>query len=61
MLTVLICDDEAVARKVVRDLTDSVLKSRKLKYEIIEFASGEELVDNYPKDADLTIFLPNKN
>jgi DNA-binding LytR/AlgR family response regulator len=55
MLTVLICDDEAVARKVVRDLTDSVLKNRNLKYEIIEFASGEKLVDNYPKDADLIL------
>ena len=55
MLTVLICDDEVVARRVARDQTESVLKERDLKYEIIEFASGEELIDNYPKDADFVL------
>lgn len=48
-----ICDDEDIHRKVIADYLSKVFSSE--SYEVVEFSSGEELLENYPEKLDILL------
>lgn len=48
-----ICDDEYIHRKVIVDYLGMVFPSE--SYEVVEFNSGEELLENYPEKLDILL------
>lgn len=48
-----ICDDEYIHRKVIVDYLGMVFSSE--SYEVVEFNSGEELLENYPEKLDILL------
>lgn len=55
-LEIIICDDDFVHRSILRDFLCKVLEEEFLEYNLLEFSSGEELLESYPKKADI-LFL----
>lgn len=55
MINIGICDDELHYRSKIKDILEKTLRSYPINYNIYEFSSGEELLDNYPKDLDILI------
>jgi len=50
-----ICDDELHYRSKIKDMLKEILSSYPINYKVYEFSSGEELLNNYPKDLDILI------
>lgn len=50
---IVICDDEAIHRKILRTYLSKTLD--KNSYKLIEFSSGKELLNNYPQRIDLLL------
>lgn len=50
---IVICDDEDIHRKIIIDYLSKVFQSE--PYEVIEFNSGEQLLENYPKKIDILL------
>lgn len=48
-----ICDDEYIHRKVLGDYLGKVFSGE--SYEVVEFNSGEELLENYPQKLDILL------
>lgn len=55
MVVLGICDDEKHYRSIIRKYLEEILKSNAQSYEIHEFTSGEELLENYPNNLDILI------
>lgn len=55
MINIGICDDELYCRSNIKDILKEILSSYPINYNIYEFSSGEELLNNYPKDLDILI------
>ncbi|MGL4877296.1 LytR/AlgR family response regulator transcription factor [Paraclostridium dentum] len=55
MVVLGICDDEKHYRSIIRKYLEEILKSNVQSYEIHEFTSGEELLENYPNNLDILI------
>ncbi|MEG1132111.1 MAG: LytTR family DNA-binding domain-containing protein [Romboutsia sp.] len=55
MINIGICDDELHYRSNIKDILKEILSSYPINYNIYEFSSGEELLNNYPKDLDILI------
>ena len=55
MINIGICDDELLYRIKIKDILKELLRSYSINYNIYEFSSGEELLNNYPKDLDILI------
>lgn len=55
MINIGICDDELNYRVKIKDILKEILSSYPINYNIYEFSSGEELLNNYPKDLDILI------
>ena len=55
MINIAICDDELYYRTEIKDTLKSLLSSYSINYNIYEFSSGEELLDNYPQNLDILI------
>ena len=55
MINIAICDDELYYRTEIKDTLKSLLSSYSINYNIYEFSSGEELLNNYPKNLDILI------
>ena len=55
MINIGICDDELYSREQIKDILNKLLCSYPIKYNIFEFSSGEELLNNYPKNLDILI------
>lgn len=55
MINIGICDDEIHYRSNIRDMLKEILSSNPIDYNIYEFSSGEELLNNYPKNLDILI------
>lgn len=55
MINIGICDDELYSREQIKDILNKLLCSYPIKYNIFEFPSGEELLNNYPKNLDILI------
>lgn len=52
-LSIAICEDEEVHRKILRTYLNRTLSSQ--QYRLIEFSSGEELLINYPHSIDILL------
>lgn len=50
---IVICDDEDIHRNIIIDYLSKVFSSE--LYEVVEFNSGEELLENYPKKIDILL------
>lgn len=55
MINIGICDDELHCRLKIKDIIDKILSSYLINYNIYEFSSGEDLLNNYPKGLDILI------
>ena len=55
MVVLGICDDEKYYRSIIRKYLEEILQSNVQSYEIHEFISGEELLENYPNNLDILI------
>jgi DNA-binding LytR/AlgR family response regulator len=55
-LTIVICDDEVLHRSILKDYLCKILDEEFLEYNLLEYSSGEELLECYPKKADI-LFL----
>lgn len=55
-LKIAICEDSAEQAELLRGYIGKVLDKRQIDYQILEFNSGEELIENYDKTIQL-IFL----
>lgn len=55
MINIGICDDELHCRLKIKDIIDKILSSYPINYNIYEFSSGEDLLNNYPKGLDILI------
>lgn len=55
MINIGICDDEIHYRSNIKDTLKEILSSNPIDYNIYEFSSGEELLNNYPKNLDILI------
>ena len=55
MINIGICDDEISYRLKKKDILKEILSSYPINYKVYEFSSGEELLNNYPKDLDILI------
>ncbi|MGL5752235.1 MAG: LytR/AlgR family response regulator transcription factor [Paraclostridium sp.] len=54
ILSIVICDDEAIHREILKSYLNRILD--KNTYKLVEFSNGKELLDNYPERVDL-LFL----
>lgn len=55
MINIGICDDEVHYLIKIKDILNEILSSYPINYNIHEFSSEEELLNNYPKDLDILI------
>ncbi len=55
MINIGICDDELHYILKIKDILKEILSLYHINYNIYEFSSGEELLNNYPKDLDILI------
>ncbi|MDK2587399.1 LytTR family DNA-binding domain-containing protein [Romboutsia sedimentorum] len=55
MINIGICDDELHYILKIKDILEKILSSYSINYKIYQFSSGEELLNNYPKDLDILI------
>lgn len=55
MIKIAICEDEIIHRTILEDYLNTILINSNIKYEILTFESGEELVENYKKDIDIIL------
>ena len=55
MINIAICDDDLYYITETKDILKSLLSSYSINYNIYEFSSGEELLDNYPQNLDILI------
>lgn len=55
-LDIVICEDDLLQRENLAHCLRQILKDKEVNYRIIEFSSGEELLDNYPDKIDI-LFL----
>ena len=56
MLSIVICDDDSTHIDILKEHLIKILQDLNMKYNILEFKSGEELVENYPGKIDI-LFL----
>ena len=55
MISIGICDDELHYRLNIKETLDKILTSYPINYKLYEFSSGEDVLNNYPKDLDILI------
>lgn len=56
MITCVICEDEEIQRKKIKKYITMMLKEFRISYKILEFDSGQKLLNAYPNQADI-LFL----
>lgn len=55
MIKIAICEDEEIHRNILKDYLEIILKYLDTNYKILEFSSGEDLLENYPEKLDLLL------
>ena len=55
MIKIAICEDEAIHRNILVNYLNKFFKDLKFQYEITEFKSGEQLIENYRNDTDILL------
>lgn len=53
MIKVVICEDQLNQQKLLEEYLNDILKNCTEVYEILTYKSGEDLLNNYPKDVDI--------
>ncbi|WP_042276440.1 LytR/AlgR family response regulator transcription factor [[Clostridium] dakarense] len=53
VLNIAICDDELIHRQVLSNYLDRTFPIK--SYKLVEFANGEELIENYPEKLDILL------
>lgn len=53
MFKIVICEDDFIFRKNLKENIEVILKDITNQFEIIMFNNGEELIENYPEDVDI--------
>lgn len=56
MIKIAICEDEKYQQELLKAHIEQIFKELSVKYSLDVFNSGEELLENYPKDIDI-VFL----
>lgn len=56
MFTCVVCEDEGAQRKIIISYLKEIFKAIPMTYEILEFETGEQLIEHYPTQSEL-IFL----
>ncbi|GAA0106763.1 two-component system response regulator RgbR [Paraclostridium sordellii] len=56
MFIIIICEDDVLQRELLANYLKQVFKDLGFEYSLIEFSSGEELLNNYPDKVDI-LFL----
>lgn len=55
-ITIAICEDESLHREILKEYICEILENEFLEYSILEYCSGEELINDYPSKIDI-LFL----
>lgn len=55
MINIGVCDDELQHRINIKELLNKLLNTYPISYNIYEYSSGEELLNNYPENLDILI------
>lgn len=55
MINIGICDDELQHRETIKDILNKILNSHSIQYNIYEYSSGEDLLNNYYNSLDILI------
>lgn len=55
MIKIAICEDEEEQQELLRAYIDQIFEGLSVKYKLELFNSGEELLENYPKDTDILL------
>lgn len=53
MLKIVICEDQLKQQEILKTYINKILREITNDYEILTFASGEELLENYPENIDI--------
>ncbi|RDY22945.1 DNA-binding response regulator [Romboutsia maritimum] len=56
MLSIVICDDDTTHIDILKKYLIEILEDLNMNHKLLEFKSGEELLENYPKKIDI-LFL----
>ncbi|MEG1131561.1 MAG: LytTR family DNA-binding domain-containing protein [Romboutsia sp.] len=56
MLKIALCEDEQLQRETIKNYIDEIIRKDDKNYELVEFESGESLLNKYPKGLDI-LFL----
>ncbi len=55
MIKIAICEDEKDQQELLKAYIEQIFKGLSVKYSLDVFNSGEELLENYPKDIDIVL------
>lgn len=55
-ICIAICDDEIIHLNMLKKYIKDILDTRRIDYTLVEYTSGEELLEKYPRNIDI-IFL----
>lgn len=55
MIKIAICEDEKDQQELLKEYIEQIFKGVSVKYSLDVFNSGEELLENYPKDIDIVL------
>lgn len=55
MIKIAICEDEKDQQELLKAHIEKIFKGISIKYSLYVFNSGEELLENYPKDIDIVL------
>lgn len=55
LIKIAICEDEEEQQELLRAYIDQIFEGLSVKYKLELFNSGEELLENYPKDTDILL------
>lgn len=53
MIKIIICEDDFSCREKLKESLEIILNKLSNQFEVIVFDCGEDLIDNYPEDADI--------
>jgi DNA-binding LytR/AlgR family response regulator len=53
IIRIAICEDEEEQQNILKSHLDIIFKESKYDYELFVFCSGEELMENYPREIDI--------
>ena len=55
-----VCEDDEIHRRILINFIEKFIKSKEIDFDLLEFSSGEQLLENYPNRLDI-LFLDIQN